>query len=282
MNWCRLYNETSSDPKFAYIAANTGVTPATVLGVWLAMLNVASANQGEDRGTLRGWNMRVAAFQLGLEPPVLMRIRAAMEGFTLDGDRLIAWDRRQFESDSSRQRTKEWRNRKYAKSADVTSQPPAGDVTTPAGDGAVTSARRVVTACDAPEQNRTDQKIPLEVSDDTSNSCERNETEGKGRAQPARAAAAPTRHEYPPDFERVFRCWPAERRVGKRAALKAYQAALKRGASPDEIFQIAHSTEWDTREGCRYVPHPATWLNRDGWLDGLDLDAAEQPHHERA
>jgi hypothetical protein len=146
MKWCRLYNETASDPKFRYIAATAGVSPAIVLGVWTAMLCRASDNKGCARGTLIGFDCRIVAFDLGLEPAVLLRIRNAMEGFLLNGDFIIAWQKRQFESDASRERTRAYRERK----SPVTSQIPDGDVTQEESD----VSHRHVTACDMPEEKR--------------------------------------------------------------------------------------------------------------------------------
>lgn len=118
MRWCRLYNETPADPKFRYIAAQAGVAPVVVIGVWTAMLCHASGRAGSERGTLAGWDPRIVAFDLGMDPPVLMRVQGAMEGLLLDGTRLIAWDKRQFETDSSRERTRAWRERQASR--DVT------------------------------------------------------------------------------------------------------------------------------------------------------------------
>jgi hypothetical protein len=146
MKWCRLYNETASDPKFRYIAATAGVSPAIVLGVWTAMLCRASDNKGDARGTLAGFDCRIVAFDLGLEPAVLLRIRNAMEGFLIDGDFIIAWQKRQFESDASRERTRAYRERKSS----VTSPSGACDVTPAESD----VSYRHVTVCDMPEERR--------------------------------------------------------------------------------------------------------------------------------
>jgi 8-oxo-dGTP pyrophosphatase MutT (NUDIX family) len=51
------------------------------------------------------------------------------------------------------------------------------------------------------------------------------------------------------------------------------------GVYPD--LEAVTFIEWDDREGGRFIPHPSTWLNRDGWLDGLDLEAASTPGEQR-
>jgi hypothetical protein len=70
------------------------------------------------------------------------------------------------------------------------------------------------------------------------------------------------------DFERFWRAYP--RKVGKRPASKAFAAALVRKAEPATILAglDASIRRWRA-EGTevRYIPHPATWLNGDRWVD---------------
>lgn len=70
------------------------------------------------------------------------------------------------------------------------------------------------------------------------------------------------------DFELFWRQYP--RKTGKRTAEQAYRRARRR-ASRDEIDSglVAQLASWRSREP-KYVPHPTTWLNRDGWLDEPD------------
>jgi hypothetical protein len=73
----------------------------------------------------------------------------------------------------------------------------------------------------------------------------------------------------PPDpFARFWDAYP--RKVGKLDALKAWE---KLRAPPELIERIiaaveaqTTSTDW-LRDGGRYVPHPATWLNGRRWED---------------
>jgi hypothetical protein len=63
-----------------------------------------------------------------------------------------------------------------------------------------------------------------------------------------------------PTFETWWREYP--HKVAKRAALKAYTAAIKRGASPADLIggvrrYIATKPSWQA------YCHPATWLNGD-------------------
>lgn len=78
-------------------------------------------------------------------------------------------------------------------------------------------------------------------------------------------------------FDAFWSAYP--KKVGKRAARKALVAAEKRGMPPlgqvaDKIAALAASPQWQ-RDGGAYIPHPATWLNRDGWEDEVEQGAEE-------
>jgi uncharacterized protein YdaU (DUF1376 family) len=78
----------------------------------------------------------------------------------------------------------------------------------------------------------------------------------------------------PPQVGEWFECFWNEhpRKVGKPNALKAYVAALARGATAEVILAglRRHLPTWNAKkqagEGDK-IPHPSTWLNRDGWND---------------
>ncbi len=77
---------------------------------------------------------------------------------------------------------------------------------------------------------------------------------------------------YKKDFEDFYIAYP--RKVGKQNAAKAFDQAVKRASIED----IANGLErlmpsWSNKDP-QYIPHPATWLNRDGWLDEPD----PEPH----
>jgi hypothetical protein len=73
---------------------------------------------------------------------------------------------------------------------------------------------------------------------------------------------------FPPGFEQFWQAYP--RKDAKSDAAKAY-ARLK----PDEALQAtilaalrrqAQSDQWK-RDGVKFVPHAATWLNGRRWED---------------
>jgi hypothetical protein len=73
---------------------------------------------------------------------------------------------------------------------------------------------------------------------------------------------------YSPEFDEAWAIYP--RKDGKRNAFIAWQKAIKRDMPVDKmvlhIESRMYEPDWRKEEG-KYVPHMATSLNRDGWLD---------------
>lgn len=75
-----------------------------------------------------------------------------------------------------------------------------------------------------------------------------------------------------PGFDEFWSHWP--RKVSKPDARKAWDKAVgKNHADPAAIVKAAASYADRcrlTRQDQKYIPHPATWLNRESWNDDLD------------
>ena len=71
------------------------------------------------------------------------------------------------------------------------------------------------------------------------------------------------------DFETFWALVP--RRVGKKAAERAWRAVERRGESQEAIDGMRAYAKAFAQSGTdlKYVPHPSTWLNRRGWEDDL-------------
>lgn len=82
----------------------------------------------------------------------------------------------------------------------------------------------------------------------------------------ASASKRADRLSYPPDFDAFWLAYP--RKAGKRAAAKGWAGAVKRAGGPAAIMAGLASHRFAAEE--RFIPHPATWLNRDQWLDEAD------------
>ena len=65
------------------------------------------------------------------------------------------------------------------------------------------------------------------------------------------------------DFDAFWAAYP--RKVGKGSARTAYARALKAGATAGAILDGVRGAHWNPDP--QFVPHPATWLNGDRWLD---------------
>lgn len=87
------------------------------------------------------------------------------------------------------------------------------------------------------------------------------ETETKEGRTLARRAAE--RASVADEFDAFWNDYP--RKVGKRTAARAYLAARDR-ASPDDILTGLRNLI-PTWTDPQFIPHPTTWLNRDGWND---------------
>lgn len=77
--------------------------------------------------------------------------------------------------------------------------------------------------------------------------------------------------EYSAEFERFWKAYP-----NKKGKLKAYEAwkKLKSQLPPvDKLVDIVekhkNSRDWQ-KDGGKYIPHPATWLNQGRWEDEID------------
>ena len=75
----------------------------------------------------------------------------------------------------------------------------------------------------------------------------------------------PQPQQEPKDFPRFYAAFP--RHIGRRAAAKAFAQALKRSTAKDIIEGAGRLAADPNLPDERFIPYPATWLNRDGWLD---------------
>lgn len=71
------------------------------------------------------------------------------------------------------------------------------------------------------------------------------------------------------DFDTFWALVP--RRVGKRAAERAWRTVERRGESLEAIGGMRAYAQAYAQSGVdlKYIPHPSTWLNRRGWEDDL-------------
>lgn len=88
------------------------------------------------------------------------------------------------------------------------------------------------------------------------------------RSAPRKRSAEPAED---PAFDRFWQTYP--RRIAKPAARKAWAAAMKRGADPEQIILAANLYATNPRRkesDPKYTAHPATWLNQERYDDEPD------------
>lgn len=119
MSWVRLWIDMPTDPKFRVIAKKAGRPLAEVISVFVTMMTNAGANANErneqrnERGELANWSDEDVAAALDMEAEHVEAIRSAMQGKTLEGNKLKGWEKRQPKrEDNSAERSKSWRERK--------------------------------------------------------------------------------------------------------------------------------------------------------------------------
>jgi len=79
---------------------------------------------------------------------------------------------------------------------------------------------------------------------------------------------------YPLAFANFWRGYP--RRVGKKAAFKAWLVAIKEVEPEVLIKAVRDQLNSGQYSEIRYTPHPATWLRGERWEDEIDEDGRGQ------
>lgn len=98
-----------------------------------------------------------------------------------------------------------------------------------------------------------------------------------GITKPYHATSTSTSSLSESEFEQFWNQYP--RRIGKKAAHKAWTAAKDRPPLPRIVSALTtakQSPDW-TKDNGKFIPHPATWLNQGRWDDVL----AMPPRKER-
>jgi len=74
-------------------------------------------------------------------------------------------------------------------------------------------------------------------------------------------------------FAEFWNLYP--RRIGKASAAKAWkklECSKNYEAIMTAVEKWIESPQWK-KDGGQFIPHPATWLNREGWNDEVKIDA---------
>jgi hypothetical protein len=127
------------------------------------------------------------------------------------------------------------------------------------------------------ESRRADQGKQVGSEANEANGRSKDEANGEAGTHPFPSQPVPSKEKTrstpaaTPEVSRLFdeEFWPrCPRKVQKGKALEAFAKALKAGVTPTTIVEGLErmKPEWATRPADK-VPHPATWLNAEGWHD---------------
>lgn len=86
--------------------------------------------------------------------------------------------------------------------------------------------------------------------------------------------------DQPSGFEEWWRVYP--RRVGKTAARTAYRAAVRKGASEQQLLDGARRYADDPTRDPAFTAHPTTWLHQGRWEDEGPVRPQSAPPPSRA
>lgn len=113
MEWFRWYGGTLNDPKMQWVARQAGHNVASVLSVWVAVLE--RAHNHDQRGCCDGLDFESLDVVLGLDDGSVYDIYQVMirKGMIVDGHMVAAWEKRQpkREDDGAAERQKSKREK---------------------------------------------------------------------------------------------------------------------------------------------------------------------------
>lgn len=242
--WFRHYAGMMRDGKLVSVALKVSQPIERVLWVWGAILE--SAAEINDDGRFEFDPAEAAYFLRSDQSDIAAVVDALNSAGRLDGDRVVNWSARQFQSDRSATRQAAYRERQREKSHD-------GNIRQ--GDDVVTSALR---HGDAPD---------TETELDTETDSEKKES--------VRAVAAATRPSIDEAFERFWVVYPKRGTAAnpKKPARDKFERVVKAGADPEILIAAAKRfsevERSDGRFGTEKVAQAITWLNQQRWNDYL-------------
>ena len=225
--WFRLYNGAVDNPKVQRL-------PPPLFKVWINLLCVASRHGG------RLPPLADVAFILRVKESQARNWLSALERhrlFERDADGVVAphdWDTLQFKTDTSKLRTRQYRERR--KAGDDASDGVC-DVTSDAGVTAPEQSR--------PEQIKTDSPLSPPGGGDT----DKDFSEG-----------------FSEEFLKFWEAYPEK--VGQKAAWKAWRRAEDRPTAA--VILAAVDRYVRTKPSDRAWCNPSTWLRQGRWADARE------------
>jgi hypothetical protein len=110
--------------------------------------------------------------------------------------------------------------------------------------------------------------------------CEQDASNALEQEEESREEKIPPKSPKGDEHEQFANFWGAYPSRGKAAnprkpAVKAFNAAVSRGAVPDDLVRLAPTAASADKHGTEFVPQATTWLNEDRWKDAPKADTAK-------
>ena len=236
--WFRLYSEFAHDPKIQMMSE--AMQRRFVMILCLRCSNVSATLHDEE-----------IAFQLRIseeEWQATKQVFTSKNMLTNDNE-IVNWDKRQFSSDSSTERSRKHREHKK----DMQQQ-------------------RNVAATPPDTNTDTEYKNTVGSEAETNLECVCEEKTEKPSEQEPKTEEALMRNNYPEDFNAFFRSWP-HTNGSKKKAFAAWKKARDK-PSLEKLLAMVEALKKSDKWKRGIIPHPETWLNGNRW-ETAELAGAE-------
>lgn len=242
--WCRLWEDMPTDPKWRIISRRSGRPINEIVAVFCVMMTNASASS--KRGSLSSWDDEVVGAALDMEEHNVRSIREAMQAKVLNGNDLMGWEKRQpkREDTSGKERLAAYRQRQSDAKRNETRGNETVSLETQQN---ASETHRNASKRARGEENREEEK---ERKRDSNESLDRNaKNHGVGNGSLSLA------------FGRFWEKWP--NKVAKPAAKLAFKKV------EHELEKILAGVDRyaASKPADRAWMHPATFLNGRRWED---------------
>lgn len=173
MEWFRFYCGTFNDPKLQWVARRACQPVASVVAVWVAVLERASSS--EVRGCCEGLDFESLDIALGLDDGSVHDIYHALvaKEMIVDGDMVAAWEKRQpIREDNSTDRVREFRQRDKLKKQNEELRQQLEAVSVKQGNECNDVKRTVTQGNDREEEKREEKNKNLKTHQQHAGACE--------------------------------------------------------------------------------------------------------------
>lgn len=238
IDWFRWHHGSVTDPKFQLVARNAGCSLPDVLAIWAYLLE--SASSAQFRGCFGEVDCEAVDCLFGFEDGLTAAVMQHMANRHLIADDfIVAWEKRQPKREDG---TASGRKRRQREREHELKLAGISDTSANRDKAYVTTLSRIVTHGHDREEESRQRSKHLCASDDA---CD--------------------------GFDEFWQAYP--RKIAKASALKSWRK-IRPNAELSETVMDALAKQKDSdawkRDGGKFIPHPATWLNGRRWEDEID------------